>query len=136
MMNEILIFEGKKAREEVEKENWMRKIDGLVAKRRGWLKKEAADDIESQLEDYRQRLLEIPVQARRPSNEKVAARRVKQQEHQERRRKEKNRQRRESEKAWAKIGKASVKLERTNLLKEVYDQCMVADGIDWNFAEK
>ena len=140
MLSEILVYEGKKAREEVEREKWVRKVNGLVAKQRGWLKKEAAENIEIQLEEYRQRLLEIPVQSRRPSNEEVAGRKDRQQMHQQERRKKKQQQKRENQKMWAKVGKASVRKElNDNNLNEVYEQCMVADGIDWSaedFARK
>lgn len=141
MLNEILVYEGKKAREDVEREKWRRKVDGLVAKRRGWLKKEAAENIEVQLEEYRQRLLEIPVQSRRPSKEEFASRKERQQIHQQQRRKRKQQQYRESQRMWAKVGKASVrKVElNDNNLNVVYERCMVADGIDWSaedFARK
>ena len=131
----MAVYEGHSTRDEIEEARWKRKVEGVAAREKGRLRKNADEEIGKDVEELRAELLRGPIPERKMSDEKAAKRKEKRQEHFERRRREKLKKKRRQDKYYAKIGKKVEQDSRPapdpNFLNNVFNQIVGYDGIDY-----
>ena len=107
--NKDHIAAGRKSRFEIAEENYKRKIEAMVARERGKLRREASDEIEERLASWRADLLAGRARLdHKMTAEKEDKRRQLQREHQRRRNAERQRVRRQVNGGFAAVGKALI----------------------------